>query len=201
MFRLPHWSSLAAIAIMVSGIGMLIIFRSMQSDEPLNNFGSVPDFELVERSGETVTLSNLAGEVWIANLIFTHCGGTCPMMTVQMRSLQSVLPDDVRFVSITVDPARDTPEVLAEYAAFYGAGTERWLFLTGERDDIYRLSQEGFHLAVYDTFGSEIEPITHSTRFVLVDQKGQIRNYYDGTTRDSHTLIEGDVRTLLAGAD
>ena len=200
MFHLPHWSSLAAIAIMVSGIGMLIVFRSMESDAPLNDFGSVPEFELVERSGETITLDDLAGEVWVANLIFTHCGGTCPLMTVQMRSLQSVLPVEVRFVSITVDPARDTPKVLAEYAALHGADPERWLFLTGERDDIYRLSQEGFHLAVDDTFGSEIEPITHSTRFVLVDQEGRIRNYYDGTTRDSHALIEGDVRTLLSGA-
>ncbi len=200
MFRLPHWSSLAAIAIIVSGIGMLVVFRSMQSDEPLNDFGGVPEFELVERNGEAVTLGDLIGQVWVANLIFTHCGGTCPMMSVQMRSLQSVLPDAVRFVSITVDPARDTPEVLTEYANVYGADPERWLFLTGARDDIYRLSQEGFHLAVDDTFGSEIEPITHSTRFVLVDQQGRIRNYYDGTTQDSHALIEDDVRTLLAGA-
>lgn len=201
MFRIPHWSSFVAMAFVVSGIGMLIVFRSMESGEPLNDFGGVPDFELVERSGETVTLSDLAGDVWVANLIFTHCGGTCPLMTLQMSSLQGVLPDEVRFVSITVDPFRDTPEVLAEYADVYGADPERWLFLTGERDDIYRLSQEGFHLAVDDTFGSEIEPITHSTRFVLVDQAGRIRNYYDGTTRNSHTLIEGDVRTLLAGAD
>lgn len=199
MSRLPHWSSLLAMALMVSGIGTLILFRAMDSSEPLNDFGGIPDFELVERSGETVTLSDLDGEIWIANLIFTHCGGTCPMMTVQMRSLLNVLPEDVRFVSITVDPSRDTPEVLAEYADFYGADPERWLFLTGERDDIYRLSREGFHLAVDDTFGSEIEPITHSTRFVLVDQEGRIRNYYDGTTRDSHTLIVDDVRTLLAG--
>jgi len=188
-------------SLVASGIGMLVAFRLIESDALLNDFGSVPEFELVERSGETVTLDDLKGQVWIANLIFTHCGGTCPMMTVQMSSLQSVLPAEVRIVSITVDPSRDTPEVLAEYATFYGADPERWLFLTGERDDIYRLSKEGFHLAVDDTFGSDIEPITHSTRFVLVDKEGHIRNYYDGTTRDSHALIEGDVRILLAGGN
>ena len=173
----------------------------MQSDEPLNDFGGVPEFELVERNGEAVTLGDLIGQVWVANLIFTHCGGTCPMMSVQMRSLQSVLPDAVRFVSITVDPARDTPEVLTEYANVYGADPERWLFLTGARDDIYRLSQEGFspgggrHLRIRNRTDYSPAPA-----FVLVDQQGRIRNYYDGTTQDSHALIEDDVRTLLAGA-
>lgn len=196
MFRLPHWSSIFAMAIVVSGIGMVVVLDSMDGDEPLNNFGSIPDFELIERSGETVTLSDLTGEIWIANLIFTHCAGTCPMMTLQMRALGNLLPESVRLVSITVDPSRDTPEVLTEYAALHGAGPD-WLFLTGERDEIYRLAQDGFHLAVDDTVGTEIEPITHSTRIVLVDQQGQIRNYYDGTTQDSHDLIEKDIETLL----
>ncbi len=200
MFRLPHWSSLAAIAIAVSGIVATIIIESV-GDDRLREFGSVPDFELIERNGNPVTLADLEGQIWVANLIFTNCGGMCPMMTNQMRSLQETLPESVRLVSFTVDPNRDTPEVLSRYADRHGAEGDRWIFLTGERDQIYRLSKEGFHLAVDDTVGTEIEPITHSTRFVLVDQTGTIRNYYDGTSRDSVALLVQDVRNLGAEAN
>ena len=200
MFRLPPWSSLAAIAIAVSGIVATIIIESV-GDDRLREFGSVPDFELIERNGNPVTLSDLEGQIWVANLIFTNCGGMCPMMTNQMRSLQETLPESVRLVSFTVDPNRDTPEVLSTYADRHGAEGDRWIFLTGERDQIYRLSKEGFHLAVDDTIGTEIEPITHSTRFVLVDQIGTIRSYYDGTSRDSVARLVQDVRDLGAEAN
>lgn len=195
MFRLPPWSSLAAIAIAVSGIVATIIIESV-GDDRLREFGSVPDFELIERNGNPVTLADLEGQIWVANLIFTNCGGMCPMMTNQMRSLQETLPESVRLVSFTVDPNRDTLEVLSRYADRHGAEGDRWIFLTGERDQIYRLSKEGFHLAVDDTIGTEIEPITHSTRFVLVDQIGTIRSYYDGTSRDSVARLVQDVRDL-----
>lgn len=199
MPQLPHWSSLAAIALVISGITIGFIVDSTNSRDPLNEFGIVPDFVLVERSGRTVTSNDLKGEIWIANLIFTHCAGTCPLMTVQMRALRDALPQGVRFVSITVDPDRDTPAVLAEYASLHGAGPE-WFFLTGGRDEIYRLAREGFHLAVDDTLGTDVEPITHSTRFVLVDRDGYIRNYYDGTSQESHALIADDLAELLSGA-
>jgi cytochrome oxidase Cu insertion factor (SCO1/SenC/PrrC family) len=198
MPRLPHWSSLAATAFIVAGVVGAIAVGYLDSGDPLNDFGAVPDFELVERSGQLVTLNSLKGEVWIANLIFTHCAGTCPLMTAHMRALKDTLTEEeVRFVSITVDPHRDTPEVLAEYADLHGADPS-WFFLTGDRNSIYRLAQEGFHLAVDDTIGTQIEPITHSTRFVLVDREGRIRNYYDGTSRESHALIQNDLRTLLS---
>lgn len=120
--------------------------------EGLQVFGTVPEFSFVERNGRRVGLSDLRGKVWIANFIYTHCTETCPLQTAQMARLQADLGGggDVRLVSITVDPEQDTPEVLAEYARGYGADSERWLFLTGEKAAIYRLAQEGFHLSAVD---------------------------------------------------
>ena len=88
-----------------------------------------------------------------------------------------------RLVSVSVDPGYDTPEVLAEYASSYGITDERWLFLTGTREQILKLVTEGFLLGLDDSeHASEMspaEPILHSDRFVLVDGKGVIRGFYD----------------------
>jgi len=93
------------------------------------------------------------------------------MMSEEMRKLQDVLPPEIRMVSFTVDPSRDTAEVLAKYAQKFGADENRWWFLTGERQALYDLSIKGFKLALEDTGGTRTEPITHSTRFALVDRR------------------------------
>ncbi len=118
--------------------------------EGLQVFGTLPDFSLIERSGRHIALANLQGKVWIANFIYTHCTDTCPLQSARMAKLQDDFTGerDLRLVSITVDPARDTPKVLDEYAARFGADPDRWLFLTGEKQVIYALAQQGFHLSV-----------------------------------------------------
>ena len=116
----------------------------------LQVFGTLPDFSLIERSGRRVTLGDLRGKVWIANFIYTNCTDTCPLQSARMAKLQDDFSGerDLRLVSITVDPARDTPRVLAEYATRFGADSKRWLFLTGEKEAIYALAQQGFYLSV-----------------------------------------------------
>jgi protein SCO1 len=116
----------------------------------LQVFGEVPDFALTERDGRRLTRADLIGKVWVADFIYTHCTDTCPLQTAQMARLQQELAAeaDLLFVSITVDPARDTPRVLRTYAARYGADPARWWFLTGKKEPIYALIREGFHLSV-----------------------------------------------------
>jgi protein SCO1/2 len=162
----------------------------------LMTYYPVPDFSLTDQSGKTVTRADLAGKVWVADFIFTNCGGTCPMMTGRMRKLQDALPQEVRLVSFTVDPSRDTPQVLSNYAKQHGAG-DRWLFLTGEKSALYDLSIQGFKLALDDANGTEAEPITHSTRIVLVDRQGQIRGYYSGLEEEALQRLSEDVKKLL----
>ncbi len=136
----------------------------------------LPDFALLERSGRTVRLADLLGKVWIADFIFTRCPGPCPELTRQMQGLAAALPREARFVSFSVDPTFDTPQVLTTYADSYGADAERWLFLTGERKEVYSLIREGFSLTVEEEPGG----VAHSLRFVLVDRAGRIQGWYKG---------------------
>lgn len=164
-------------------------------------YGALPDFELTDRGGGGVSLESLKGKAWVADFIFTHCAGPCPLLSSRMSSLQKAVKDldGVRLVSFSVDPERDTPEVLAEYAQRYQADTQRWLFLTGPKETLYRLVSDGFRLAV-DDGALRGGLITHSTRFVLVDQQGRIRGYYDGAEPGTAEALLPDIRTLLADA-
>ena len=163
----------------------------------LETFYPVPDFSLTDQADKTVTLHELKGTVWVADFIFTNCGGTCPVMTEKMRKLQEALPSDIHMVSFTVDPARDTSKALAAYAAEHGATRERWLFLTGDKQALYDICIKGFKLPVEEDEGTPLEPITHSTRFVLVDKEGQIRGYYSGTEEEDLKRLATDAKGLL----
>lgn len=167
--------------------------------------GTLPPFSLTERAGRSVSAADLAGQVWIADFIFTRCPDICPALTAQMARLQTTLPpasDPVRLVSFSVDPAHDTPAVLRDYATRSGA-RDGWLFLTGSRDQLALLLREGFRLAFADD-GPASAPITHSDRFVLVDRELRIRGYYHGTepgalgrlARDAAGLRDGHMSVL-----
>jgi cytochrome oxidase Cu insertion factor (SCO1/SenC/PrrC family) len=123
---------------------------TLQDD--LRPFGTVPDFALHERSGRLVTRDDLREKIWIAGFIFTRCVHECPLVSNRMARLQETFAaqTELRLVSITVDPEHDTPEVLSRYAEGFGAHPQRWLFLTGEKMAIYRLTREGFRLGVVD---------------------------------------------------
>jgi protein SCO1/2 len=169
--------------------------------EGLGRFGTVPDFSLVERSGRTIQLSDLKDKIWVVNFIYTSCKDSCPLQSAEMAKLQSDLEDrkEVRLLSISVDPERDTPEVLSAYAERFRADPERWLFLTGKKDEIYRLAQQGFRLSAVPAsqVGQKSAEILHSPRFVLVDDRAEIRGYYDSNDPEALRRARQDVRRLL----
>lgn len=163
--------------------------------------GVVPDFSLTEASGRTVKKSDLKGSFWVASFVFTRCATSCPMTVVELASLQDELPSEVRLVSITVDPEYDSPEVLSEYAKNVGADVDRWIFLTGDKDDIYRCIREGFHLAVQENpEGKPGWEVAHSPRLALVDAKGQIRGYYNSSDGEDVARLRSDIDQLLERA-
>jgi protein SCO1 len=172
-----------------------------QSLEGLNRYGSVPEFALVERSGKTTTLADLRGTVWIADFIYTTCKDTCPLQTAEMAKLQNEWKDKVglKLVSFTVDPEKDTIEALSRYADTYKADASRWLFLTGPKQQVTRLVQEGFRLsaAVAPSDGTADIVVLHSPRFVLIDKEGQIRGYYDSRDREALQRLKNDASSLL----
>lgn len=160
------------------------------------SYQDVTDFTLIEASGKTVKLADMRGKVWVASFIFTSCAGSCPIMTHHLAKAQADLPvrDDFKLVSVSVDPERDTPAVLTQYAAKNGADRSRWLFLTGDKAQIHRLSRQTFKLAVDDS-GTTVD---HSSKFVLVDRNGVIRGYYSGLELDSVKQLVRDVTRVLA---
>ncbi|MFI5201765.1 MAG: SCO family protein, partial [Candidatus Kapaibacterium sp.] len=110
------WGVLAVSLILIGGLS---VAKWEKSDtRHLEDYGAVPNFSLLDQSGATVSLQNFEGHIWVADMIFTHCGSICPMLTSKMIALQSALKDDpgVRFASVTVDPRHDTPDTLRAYA-------------------------------------------------------------------------------------
>jgi protein SCO1 len=196
--RLIHrgllWGLLIAALVVVMGAAAL---QRLHRPEAPPVLWQLPAFSLVNRDGRPVTLKDLEGAPWIADFIFTRCPASCPLMTARMARLERELPRDlnVRLVSITVDPEHDTPQVLQRYAASFDAPS-RWLFLTGDDPQIYRLSKEGFKLAIDPSPEGTAEPILHSTRFVLVDGQGNVRGVYDGFDEDSMKKLRADLEAV-----
>jgi len=141
----------------------------------------VPDFALTESRGQPLTRADLLGKVWVANLMFTSCGEACPKLSATMSQLDRALGprSDVRLVSITITPEFDQPAVLREYAERFHA-SEKWLFLTGARETITKLANDGFWISA----GSP-GTVTHSEKLVLVDREGKVRGFFDGNRPES----------------
>jgi len=171
--------------------------------EGLSRYGAVPEFSLIERSGKTITLANLRGTIWVADFIYTTCTDTCPLQTAEMNKLQLEWSDKLglKLVSFSVDPEKDTAQALSRYADRYKADSERWLFLTGAKEEITRLVQEGFKLSAVPVVNAERSEgvIMHSPRFVLVDRQAQIRGYYDSRDQQALKRLKKDVAILIDG--
>jgi len=149
---------------------LLLLLAGCQ--KPLQTFGDVPRFQLIDQRGQAFDSSTLNGHVWVADFVFTNCEASCPRMSTKMKALQQATDASVKLISFSVDPDRDTPAALADYAHRYGAEPERWTFLTGSKETLNAIDQDAFKLG---SIGTDIE---HSTRFALVDRKGRIRGYY-----------------------
>jgi len=182
-------------------LGLLLWLRQLEVNalrqRSVSSYGTVPSFQLTNQNGQPFGSAQLAGKIWIADFVYTTCPGPCPMISSRMSELQRPLEKtDVHLVSFSVDPEKDTPEVLRGYAEKLQAEPERWDFLTGPKSAIYQLSHDGFKLAVSD--GSDVQGIpVHSTRMVLVDRHGQIRGYYDATEPEAVTKLLADTNHLL----
>ena len=163
-------------------------------EPPLGRFRALPDFSLTNQDGQTVTLADLKGKVWLADFVYTTCPGPCPIISAHMARLQGqVASPEVRFVSISTDPTSDTPAVLKKYAERFQA-KDRWMFLTGPQAAVYDFIRNGFMLAIQAPADA---PIIHSTKMMLVDREGTIRNFYDGASLADDPQILHDIDRLL----
>src|SRR4029077_11786895 len=159
------------------------------------------DFSFTERSGRSVATADLLGKVWVASFGFPCCTSQCPQVSGTMAQLHHELAGEPDFclVTFTVDPDRDTPAVLKDYAARFGADAQRWLFLTGKREPLYEFIEKGFLLGVRQNEGKERTPgneVSHSSRLAVVDRHGHIRGYFEGRRTDERGQSIDDLPRL-----
>jgi protein SCO1/2 len=175
--------------------GRVIADPSDSPGAPLPVLYDAPQFSLTDQDGKTFTRQQLLGHPWIADFFFTTCASLCPAMSGHMADFQDKISPDVRLVSFSVDPARDTPPVLKDYAARYHAQPGRWIFLTGDE-----ASQEavirGMKLIFSPAEG--INPIQHDQRFILVDARGRLRAVYDSLSNADLDKLVRDANELAA---
>ena len=165
----------------------------------------IADFEFIDTNGKTVTKADLLGKPWIVCFVFTHCAATCPMVTGSMRELQDRLKDcDFRLVTLTVDPERDTPEVLKGYGESRGADFSKWMFLGGDKIATYKLIHGSFKMPVQETIGKDRQPgyeFIHSNNIMLVDATGVVRGKFDATKGEAMSNLRREIQKLTKGEE
>jgi protein SCO1/2 len=173
-------------------IAGLLLLAGCAPRNDLPFLGQVPDFQMTSQDGRPFDSKSLEGHVWIADFIFTHCPGPCLRMSSQMHKAQTATAGspEIRLVSFTVDPARDSPTVLAAFASRYQPDPSRWFFLTGRQETLQMLSRDTFKLG--DVDGT----MNHSTRFVLVDKRGRVRGVYGTQEGDPVGKVASDALQL-----
>jgi len=147
--------------------------------------GQVADFALMNQDGRLTALADLSNHVWVADIIFTRCAGSCPIMSKEMSLLQAALPSasKSRLVTLTTDPDFDTPPVLKKYADRFGADSNRWMFLTGAKLDIAKLAANSLKLTAVPVKPKDqrdpADLFIHSTIFVVVDKHARLRGTFE----------------------
>ncbi|MBI1824866.1 MAG: SCO family protein [Planctomycetes bacterium] len=200
-----RWMMIAAGLAIVAAVAVFAmsgVARSAVADAkllPAAESPMVPPFSLIDSTGKTVTHEDLLGKVWVADFIFAGCGGPCPTITQNLQYVGMALKNekDARFVTFTLDPKNDTPDVLADYGRRFQADPANWFFLTSKSESaMHELVEKGFLQTVQAATANA--PIVHSTYFVVVDRVGRMRAFHDGLDVKSRRNVAEAVKSLLA---
>jgi protein SCO1 len=189
--RKVEWPVWAGLALVVLTLLLALALAALKSREapgqPPPVYGQIAGFTLTNQNGRAVSLADLRGQVWVADIIFARCAGPCPKMTRQMKELQDALPPNSRakLVTLTTDADFDTPPVLKTYADRFGADPNRWMFLTGTKGEIAKLAIDSLKLTAVEKKPEERQSpqdlFVHSTIFVIADKRGQLRGVFETT--------------------
>lgn len=169
-------------------------FDDLQENDTL--YHTIPKWSFVNQFGEQVNSSFYEGEIYVVYFFFSHCPTICPAMTMNMVKLQQQTTAlDIKFLSFTVDPKKDSSERLFWYQEAFGINGENWNLLTGNQNAIYSLGVNGFLVPNQE---DALAPggFLHSEKIMLIDPKGRIRGYYDGTDEDQVAVILNDISRL-----
>jgi protein SCO1 len=160
-------------------------------------YHTIPPFAVTNQEGKLVTNDDFKGKIHVADFFFTSCPSICPKMTSQLKRIQSLSKDlDIKIISFSIDPKRDSVETLKKYAEKNGLDTKNWDLVTGDADEIYELGMDGYNLSAME---DESAPggYLHSQMVVLVDKEGHIRGMYDGTETVEMDKLLDDIKILM----
>lgn len=197
-----RWFAWTALGLVLAAVAGLFVRTQFQRSD-LPRLSRIQPFALTNELGQLVTARDLAGKVWVGDIIFTRCGGPCPKMTEEMSKLQNALPagQPLAFVTLTTDPEYDSPAVLKSYGQKFGADFSRWMFLTGTKAQIKNLAADSLKLAAVEKAPAERDAdndlFIHSTIFVLVDKSGAMRGVYESLEPGFQEKIRADIQSLL----
>jgi len=187
-------------------VGLLAVLAlgcTKKSAEDVPVLGQLPEFSLIDQDEQAFTRDTMEGDLWVSAFVFTHCRSTCPRLTAHMKGLQTRLSDvpTVNFVSVSVDPRNDTPEVIKAYMSKNSLDESNWRFVTGDEESIRDVVVDGFKVPIGDEDSrvAGADDIMHSNSFVLVDDKAQVRGYYRANN-DGIADLERDLRALASAA-
>ena len=166
-------------------------------------YSTLPAFALIDQRGQPFGLEQLKGKVWVADFIFARCPSVCPVLTGKMAALEQravTIGLPVEFVSFSIDPEHDDPATLMAYAHDHGADLRHWTFLTGALEQIHDAVVGGFKIAAKPIGpDDDLASIFHGTHFVLVDQAGRVRGYYDTSDPARMEAVLRDAELLVTG--
>jgi protein SCO1 len=193
---------------LIVAVGLLVpiatrVWRAAPPALPV--LGTLPEFQLVDQDGRPSGSAELRGHVWVASFVFTRCPTICPVIVATLGRIQHRargIEHGFRIVSFSVDPQYDTPERLAAYARQHRASPRMWKFLTGPLGSVQDTVVGGLKIAMGDIEGQQdFASIMHGTHFVLVDQQGRIRGYYDSSGADVVDRVLADAAMLVNRGD
>jgi len=178
-----------------------------QPQQPLDDFGKAPQFNLTDQNGATFSSDSLAGHATLLDFVYTHCTDACPILSATFQETSRKLADakllgsSVMLVSLSVDPTHDTPAVLNEYGQQFKADAATWKFLTGNWDDVWDVVT-GFKVATRPPRPAVDAPapggteLTHTTRIVLLDPQLEVRAYLEGDGASADDLVAAARKAL-----
>jgi protein SCO1/2 len=190
---------------LVIGLAGVVVARAQAPREStrveLPVLSTVPAFDFVSQDEQPFGSKTLAGQVWVANFVFTRCPNVCPKFTAKMGTLQDKSAGELKqlkLVSFTVDPENDTPAVLKTYGEKYRADFSRWTFARGERAELEKVVREGMMQPMDMGDGKDLNTVVHGSYFALVDGQSRVRGVYRFTEPNAVDEVLRDAKVLLA---
>ncbi len=187
----------------------VLLFGCASKENPLPIFGqrevvgtdtvyhTIAKFQFVDQDSAIITNDTFENQIYVADFFFTSCRTICPIMKTQMLRVygQTENLQDVKLLSHTIDPEYDTVALLHDFAKKLGVSSDRWHFVTGVKDSIYKIAQTSYFATAMED-KTEPDGFIHSGAFLLIDKNRRIRGKYDGTKEDDVNRLLVDIQRL-----